>query len=81
MIINNSLLKAERLGQIQALINDQGRATVQELSVQFAVSEATIRRDLEELDANGSIRRTHGGASKVLPGTQRTPNDAAHGGE
>jgi DeoR family transcriptional regulator of aga operon len=62
MIINNNLLKAERHRQMLSLINDQGRATVQELSAFFAVSEATVRRDLEELDTQGRIHRTHGGA-------------------
>jgi len=55
-------LKIERHDQIQTLVHDHGRVTVQELSNLFGVSEATVRRDLEELDSLGRIRRTHGGA-------------------
>ena len=50
MDTNENLLKAERHNQIRTLVNKQGRATVQELSAQFGVSEATARRDLDELD-------------------------------
>jgi len=70
-------LKMERHDQIQNLIKDNGRVTVSELSSLFGVSEATVRRDLEELDKLGRIRRTHGGAvqaekaSKELPMLQR----------
>ncbi len=71
MIINNNLLKAERHEKIQTYINNQGRATVPELSTHFAVSGATIRRDLEELDTLGLIQRTHGGAIKA----GRTPRE------
>jgi DeoR/GlpR family transcriptional regulator of sugar metabolism len=58
----SSLLKGERHKRIRRLIEDNGRATVAELSVLFGVSEATIRRDLEEMDERGWIRREHGGA-------------------
>jgi len=77
MNTNENLLKAERHYQIRDLVNQQGRITVQELSSQFGVSEATIRRDLEELDGLGQLRRTHGGAiraektSKELPMMER----------
>lgn len=73
MVINNNLMKAERRRKIQALINEQGRATVQELSTLYAVSEATIRRDLEEMDAGGSIHRTHGGAVTVEHAPKEPP--------
>lgn len=74
-----SLLKVERQNRINKLIEERGRVTVQELSEIFAVSEATIRRDLEELDGRGWIRRAHGGAlrleraSKEPPVLQRIP--------
>lgn len=57
----------------------QGQVTVAELSEMFDVSEATIRRDLEELDGLGWVRRTHGGAVRLeraareLPMIQRVP--------
>lgn len=55
-------MNIERHAQIVAFIQAHRRATVEELSAQFGVSEATIRRDLEKLDALGALRRAHGGA-------------------
>lgn len=43
-------------------IYEHRRATVAELSEVFQVSEATVRRDLKELEEANRIRRTHGGA-------------------
>lgn len=43
-------------------IYEHKRATVAELSEVFQVSEATVRRDLKELEEANWIRRTHGGA-------------------
>jgi DeoR/GlpR family transcriptional regulator of sugar metabolism len=62
---NNTYLKEERQGQIQVMVEERGRVLVPELSVYFNVSEATIRRDLEELDRRGKIHRTHGGAVRL----------------
>ncbi len=70
---NDSYLKAERHHQIHAIISDQNRATVQELSTLFGVSEATIRRDLEELNNQGLIRRTHGGAIRAMTAPKEPP--------
>jgi DeoR/GlpR family transcriptional regulator of sugar metabolism len=44
------------------LIARQGFASLDELVKALAVSESTVRRDLEALDLAGSIKRTHGGA-------------------
>lgn len=74
---NDGVSKSERQGQIRKLVEKSGRVTVPELSEHFDVSEATIRRDLEELDGKGWVHRTHGGAlraervSKELPMMQR----------
>src|ERR1700730_4496318 len=38
-------------------------ATVEELTKQLSVSEATVRRDLMSLEAEGLINRTWGGAT------------------
>jgi DeoR family transcriptional regulator of aga operon len=65
-------LNAERQQQIAALVNEQGRATVEELSEQFGVSEATIRRDLEKLTGLGTVRRARGGAL-ALPTAEPEP--------
>jgi DeoR/GlpR family transcriptional regulator of sugar metabolism len=44
------------------LIARQGFATLDELVKALAVSESTVRRDLEALDLSGHVKRTHGGA-------------------
>lgn len=43
-------------------LQEEGSARVRDLSAAFDVSEATIRQDLERLDADGHITREHGGA-------------------
>jgi DeoR family transcriptional regulator of aga operon len=68
-----SLLKVERQSRIRALVEENGRVTVPELSVQFDVSEATVRRDLEALDGKGWVRRTHGGAVRAERATREPP--------
>ncbi len=51
-----------RLERIAALIDERGFLTVGELSRLCAVSEMTVRRHLEQLDALGRVKRTYGGA-------------------
>jgi DeoR/GlpR family transcriptional regulator of sugar metabolism len=55
-------LRPERLERIVQLLNQRGGARTNELAGELGVSAATIRRDLEELAARGSVDRTHGGA-------------------
>lgn len=43
-----------------------GEANVEQLSARFAVSEATVRRDLAALAGQGRIVRTYGGAAAVI---------------
>jgi len=52
----------ERHNRITELINNKGRVTVPELAAIFKISDITIRRDLNELEDKGMIKRTHGGA-------------------
>jgi len=56
------MLNAERQREMSRLIRERRRATVGELSQRFAVSPATVRRDLQLLTADGLIVRAHGGA-------------------
>jgi DeoR/GlpR family transcriptional regulator of sugar metabolism len=65
MSINVNLLKAERQIWIRKLVDGEGSVTVNEVSDRLGVSEATIRRDLEEMNERGWIYRTHGGAVRV----------------
>ncbi len=56
------MLAAERRIKILDLLKANQVITVSELCEHFETSEATIRRDLSLLDAEGKLERTHGGA-------------------
>jgi DeoR family transcriptional regulator, aga operon transcriptional repressor len=53
----------QRLNQIVSAIVARGSLDVVTLAEQFAVSQATIRRDLEVLEKQRLVSRTHGGAT------------------
>ena len=44
-----------------------GSLTIDELCERFGISVATARRDLDHLEKQGRLRRTHGGAQAVEP--------------
>ena len=48
--------------RILAALTADGSASVRDLADALDVSESTIRRDLQTLDQNGELVRTHGGA-------------------
>ncbi|KPV43057.1 DeoR/GlpR family DNA-binding transcription regulator [Alicyclobacillus ferrooxydans] len=52
----------ERKAMIVAYLSEHRRLTVAEVAAHLDVSETTIRRDLHELEHQGLLRRTHGGA-------------------
>ncbi|MCB9136351.1 MAG: DeoR/GlpR transcriptional regulator [Anaerolineales bacterium] len=56
----------DRQRQILDLIEQRQRLTVAEIVEQFAVSEATARRDLDALAVQQKIQRVHGGAIALL---------------
>lgn len=68
-----SRLKEERQALIHQMVEESGRVKVPALSARFGVSEATIRRDLEELDAQGRLRRAHGGAVRSERAAKEPP--------
>jgi DeoR family transcriptional regulator of aga operon len=55
----------ERQNKILQWINQRNRITIGEVCEYYAVSEATARRDLESLAANGKVQRVHGGAIAI----------------
>lgn len=55
-------LKELRQKEIVNLLEAEGSILVLDLSKRFNVSEMTIRRDLFDLERQGMIERTHGGA-------------------
>ncbi len=46
----------------------RGEVSVETLAEGLGVSAATIRRDLNDLERQGLVRRTHGGAASLTPG-------------
>ena len=56
------VLAAERQGRIRELVRARRVVRLQELCRELGVSMATTRRDLEELEKHGDLRRVHGGA-------------------
>ena len=58
---------AHRSERILEELLRNGEVAVDRLARQLHVSEATIRRDLTELEQQGLLRRSHGGALPVAP--------------
>lgn len=52
----------DRWSFIKRELAEAGQVTVSSLSAQLGVTEETIRRDLERLEADGILKRTYGGA-------------------
>lgn len=52
----------ERQELIGRLLLDEGRVSVIELARRFEVTTETVRRDLDQLERTGALRRVHGGA-------------------
>jgi len=70
------MLASERRKQISRIILETRAVTVLDLAQRFQVATETIRRDLKKLEAEGVLKRTHGGAiieesTNVLPFAQR----------
>lgn len=56
------MLQKERYERIYSILQERNGATVQYLKKRLYVSEATIRRDLEAMEADGLLKRVWGGA-------------------
>ena len=59
------MLVAERQSKIVNLVNERKSVRVSELSKLFSVTEETIRRDLEKLENEKKLARSHGGAVSI----------------
>jgi DeoR/GlpR family transcriptional regulator of sugar metabolism len=62
-----NILAETRRREILEALRGSGAVTVAEVEARFGVSAVTARRDLDELERRGDLRRTHGGG--VLPTT------------
>jgi DeoR family transcriptional regulator of aga operon len=65
--------QAERLNEIVQRVGDRGAVSVGSLAQELRVSEATIRRDLDLLDEQRLLIRTHGGATQRSGVTYELP--------
>ncbi len=65
MEVRNAHLPAERRNLILDELNATGSVRVEELGRKFEVSEMTVRRDLDSMEAEGLLERTHGGAIEI----------------
>ncbi len=59
--------RKKRIRNIVNLLNQKAELSVKEIAEMLQVSGMTVRRDLNELERQGTIRRTHGGATLLDP--------------
>lgn len=71
---SDGLLNEERRREILGVLHRDGRVLVKDLARHFRISQITIRKDLEFLDGQGVIQRTHGGALPVPNGALLDPS-------
>jgi DeoR/GlpR family transcriptional regulator of sugar metabolism len=67
------VLPSQRRQAVLRRLATQGEAGFTELAEEFGVSEMTIRRDLESLEADGLARRVRGGAISVVSRSYEPP--------
>lgn len=70
------MLVLERRQQIVQLLEEQGSVRVSALANKYGVTEETIRRDLEDLERAGFLKRTYGGAVAWKGTGYESPYDA-----
>jgi DeoR/GlpR family transcriptional regulator of sugar metabolism len=54
-------------------LDARGQVTISDLSRRLSVSEMTIRRDLDQLETEGLLHRTHGGAVRAYSSSFEPP--------
>src|ERR1039458_10612636 len=59
--------RSNRTAFILRELRQAGSVSVETLRDKLEVSLATVRRDLQELEDRGQLRRTHGGAVPIEP--------------
>ncbi|WP_288404019.1 DeoR/GlpR family DNA-binding transcription regulator [uncultured Deinococcus sp.] len=67
------MLPFERHTRILELMDAHESLLTQELAQKVGVSEATIRRDLQQLSERGQLARTHGGAVRLERSAHQEP--------
>lgn len=71
------MLIAERQQRLLATLRQRKAAQLDELARELDVSASTARRDLDELERQGLVERTHGGAILRETATSAPPGDIA----
>jgi DeoR/GlpR family transcriptional regulator of sugar metabolism len=56
------MFAVERINIMKSYLRERGKLDVHSMSEMLSVSEVTVRRDLEKLEAEGFLTRMHGGA-------------------
>ena len=67
------MLAEQRRSRLLELVRIRHFASLPELAEALAVSESTIRRDLDQLEEMGAARRIHGGSHTLLEDVRRKP--------
>lgn len=67
------MLPSQRRDAALRRLTTHGEVSFAELAKEFGVSEMTIRRDLETLEADGLVRRVRGGAISVVSRSYEPP--------
>lgn len=67
------MLAEKRYSSILELLSQKGTVHTAELVEALGVSSETVRKDLEQLDRQGKLRRIHGGAVSLQPDPPATP--------
>jgi DeoR family transcriptional regulator, aga operon transcriptional repressor len=68
-----SIKRTDRMREVLSLLRDRGDVSVSVLCEELRVSPATLRRDLGELEEQGLLLRTHGGARALDPSGSEIP--------
>lgn len=65
---------AERQAMIRNLLSQRSFSSLESLALELGVSQSTVRRDLDQLEAEGMVRRTHGGVVWIDRKTPAAPS-------
>lgn len=65
MINSTKDLAPARQHRLREFVRQAGSARVEEICRELGISPATARRDLQELETRGQLRRVHGGAISI----------------
>ncbi len=64
-VLDQKTLAPQRWNDLRSLIRESGVVRIDDICRRLQVSPATVRRDLDQLERDGAIRRVHGGAVSV----------------